>query len=188
MKQRNNKVDAVHVGMHKTGTTFLQMEFFPLLEHVNVLSNELLSGRPFYTTLDDILQVDEREYYAQKIFEQYGDVKIILGVRDPLSHMISLYSEYLRGGGCERFNVWKRVCLNWRYLEVKSYINILNTTFSNVFIYEYESLSQDKQRVLRDMCDFLGCDLPEYRDVVHRKGFNMIGRTWAWLRNRFGGN
>jgi hypothetical protein len=132
-----------------------------------------------------MLVVDEREYYAQKIKEQFGDVKIILGIRDPESHIQSLYSEYLCGGGVERFKVWKRSFLNWRYLEVNNYIKLLNDSFSEVFIYEYELLSRDKTRFMSLLCDFLECQVPDYQDVVHRKGLNKWNRNYVWLRNRF---
>ena len=54
----------VHVGLHKTGTTFLQREIFPKIKNVNynrdvfwvknyknkinVISNEWLSGQPYH--------------------------------------------------------------------------------------------------------------------------------------------
>ena len=73
-----DRIEAVHVGLHKTGSTWLQLLFFPKLP-VTILSNELISGIPEYHTLKDMLDVDERYYYTDCIREQLGDVKIILG-------------------------------------------------------------------------------------------------------------
>lgn len=172
-----------HVGLHKTGTTWLQLEFFPKIskKQATIISNEYFSGRPFRLTIDDILPIDERFYYADLIKQYYGDVKIILGLRNKKDIIKSMYSEYLKGGGTELFDIWKKVMLNPRYFEYDEYIDYLQRTFTKVFVYWYEDFKQDKWHVLMNMCKFIDCNVPYFEDVYHNVGLYGHINHLRWL-------
>lgn len=98
----------IHIGLHKTGTTFLQKDFFPKIPHTHfyrniheflnnqvnsgrvIISNESLEGNPF---LGNWLQSYKNNvHYISKIFH---NPSIIIGFRKHDSFLLSLYKQYL---------------------------------------------------------------------------------------------
>jgi hypothetical protein len=107
---------AFHVGLHKTGTTFLQGEVFPRLNGIQYLrwrnleylirldetnrylvSCEGLSGRTF-------AGLDERRTGLSRLAQMFPRARVIIGVRRHGDFLASLYSQYLRYGGTESFS------------------------------------------------------------------------------------
>lgn len=111
----NMKRITLHVGLHKTGTTFLQEHIFPQLpspirylrrydRHLNIItpryeeclliSDEGVSGKLFggryYQDFADTLR---------SIQLTYGDPKIIFGFRRQTEWVEPVYKQYLEEGG-----------------------------------------------------------------------------------------
>jgi hypothetical protein len=102
----------IHIGLHKTGTTFLQKYFYPKLEDVQyinstdpihkltdglndktgklLISSEGFSGNPFKESW--LRQFYTSLRFIKKIFPY---CRIILGLRDHKNLAISLYSQYI---------------------------------------------------------------------------------------------
>jgi len=183
LKIKSRQVEMVHVGLHKTGTSWLQFELFPKLP-VNIISNELLSGRPMRLTIDDIIDTNERYHYAKEIKYKYGDVKILLGIRNKPELMNSLYSQYLKGGGTMIWSIWKHTYLNWSYLNYEAYIQYLSNKFSDVKVYRYEDFRDRKEQFVKELCDWLGCDVPKYSDYPVNKGLTTKQKlNYLWKSN-----
>ena len=176
------KVDMIHVGLHKTGTSWLQYEVFPRINK-NIISNELFSGRPFRLTIDDIIDTNEREYYAKLLREKYGDVKILLGLRNPDTLIPSLYSQYLKGGGTMGYRLWRNIGFNPKYISYQRYVDFLRTIFSDVKIYHYEEIKDNKELFINELCEWLGCPVPKYRDYVINKGLSNWQKKKYWFKN-----
>jgi len=175
--------DAVHVGLHKTGTTWLQREFYPKISK-RVMSNEMLSGFPVVSSLDLMLKHNLREYYADCIKKQFGDVKIIVGIRNIDSLAKSLYSQYLKAGGTDPYSIWRVMTLDHRYLDYKPYIRYLKDNFTDVYIYTFEDLNNNKKDCLKSLCDFLDCDYPsDIVDTRHNTGLYGFTAFKKWLNN-----
>lgn len=124
-----------------------------------------------FSSLNYMLKYNLRDYYADCIKKQYGDVKIIIGVRDPESLSKSLYSQYLKAGGNQPYIVWRRISLNESYLDYENYIRCLKLRFSDVHVYHFEDLNRCRGATLRFMCDFIGCSYPV--DLIDGKRHNI---------------
>jgi hypothetical protein len=161
----------IHVGLQKTGTTALQNSVFANMKDVQyfhymdwytkvkpdvdiLFSNEDLSGFPIghrlnrYSILDNIKQA-------------FPTAKIIVGFRDLDSWQKSLYIETVRQGYTHSFSSYKD-SFNPLYLDNEMYEDTLRKYFSDVFVYQFEELKKDFDEVVKDICDFLNKDIPEY--------------------------
>jgi len=160
----------IHVGLQKTGTTALQnvfanmkdIQYFHYMDwyttakpDVDILfSNEDLSGFPIghrlnrYSILDNIKHV-------------FPTAKIIVGFRDLDSWQKSLYNEAVRQGYTHSFFCYKD-SFNPLYLDNEMYEDTLRKSFSDVFVYQFEDLKKDFDGVVKDICEFLNKDIPEY--------------------------
>ena len=101
----------IHLGLHKTGTTWLQSEVFSRLKNVSYLhqfeldtiipdskkvliSCEWLSGKPH------LLESTEKMYIiADRLKKIFPSSKIIVGFRDKDSWLKSLWKQYIMEGG-----------------------------------------------------------------------------------------
>jgi hypothetical protein len=107
---------AFHIGLHKTGTTFMQRHVFSAWPGLNYLrfrnleyflrldpsqaylvSCEGLSGSTF-------APIGERLEAVRRLAEMFPRAKIIISFRRHGDYLASLYSQYLRYGGKEPFD------------------------------------------------------------------------------------
>jgi hypothetical protein len=106
----------IHVGMHKTGTTFMQKAVFPKFKNITyvkpntlldgylrlelngpcLISNERLAGR-LWATLE---QVDAS---LKRLSEIFPGAVILMSFRPHESFIVSSYKQYLHQGGILRF-------------------------------------------------------------------------------------
>jgi len=186
-----------HIGFMKTGTSFLQGEVFPKLKEVNyihylhqmlvkdfgndypvLLSDGKLGGRAhssrWVSTDNDCFSI------ASRIKEFFPEAKIILTVREHVSWLSSIYREYVRMGGCYRYERWYREVLNPLYKEpgfVERFCEHLSSVFGvdNVFVQHYEDLVDNPVLFLICLCRFIGCSYPNYVCFhVYNKGLNVV--------------
>ena len=175
----------LHVGMHKTATTFLQAEIFPKLKNVNlihkfelgsklyedklnIISNEGFSGKSYHP----FTNADERFIKADRLHAMFPDAFILIGVRNPTSWHKSLYSQYLKRGGILKFEEWKEN-VDPRYFDTYYYINYLQKLFGEkkVYVYEFEELIKNHHKFVLGICAFLEVDVPEYENKVFQRSF-----------------
>ena len=84
----------IHVGIHRTGSTFLQNIIFPKLSNSkSIFSNEAISGSFFSPGYED----------ARELKSLCPDVKIIIVLRNQHSLINSFYSLYLKVGGTKTY-------------------------------------------------------------------------------------
>lgn len=189
VKVVNNKEVYVHIGLHKTGTTFLQNEIFPKMnvnyiykwkdEHrikkdKNLISNENLSGNPFeqYT--------DKRNVLLRGIKATYPHGKIILGLRNKKEIIASLYSQWILGGGTESFDFFYTKMVDNPHLDYQKLYRFLRMLFgeNNIFIYQYEQLVQHPDEIIERLCDFINVPVPDYMNKRYRK---RLDQRKIWL-------
>jgi hypothetical protein len=181
-----------HLGLHRTGTTFLQNEIFPKIEglsynvyrpdspeyfldknKINLISREGLSGRPFASINLNAL---ERDLFAYGISKKYPNSRIILGIRKKDDWLKSLYHYYVKGGGYMSYESWFNN-FDKSYLDFERYIDLLNDLFDEVYVYNFEELRNNKKKCIQDLCDFIGLDPPSFEDKAHNKSWNK-GKLW----------
>lgn len=158
----------IHIGLHKTGTTFLQHNFFPKIEntfyaHNNeffvpwkkqlldkpdnmLLSYEGFSGFPW----DEKVLNNKKANYSwfesfqlnvDQLKKLFPKAIILIFFRKHGDLLISIYKQYLQEGGTKRlvdFYGEKKIIEN-RDLNFTNRINYLNKRFDNVFCLNYET-------------------------------------------------
>ena len=130
----------IHVGLHKTGTSFLQAEIFPRIKNVNyigmlkygtkiyddklnIISDEELSVNPHLPPChSDYFDSGQRYVIAERLHSIFPDAKIILGIRNKDSWLRSVYSQYVKGGGVHDFDSFVANVFDHRFLDFDSYI------------------------------------------------------------------
>jgi len=192
----------IHLGLHRTGTTFLQKEVFPKLKDVNftrnytivtkmerfkinLISNEDLSICPFDNKFHKGLTPTDRFVVIDRIKKIFPHASIILGLRDKEEWSRSLYSQYVKSGYrlsypefMMRFNITK-------FYDFESYVDYIRKNFDNVFVYYLEDLKKDNYKIVSDICSFIGVDVPKYKNkkvnmtmednlISRRKYYNVI--------------
>jgi len=184
-----------HVGLHKTGTTFLQRNVFYNMKNINFFCTD---GRQF-TGVKDIdknkINLISNEWYSGDphvskdftrykigldIATKYPDSKVIVVFREKNSWMKSLYSQYIKNGGTYNFERWKRDFFNEKYLDFKGYEKFLQKNFKKVLVLWFEDLRKNPDNFIKSICDFIGIKVPKYDNKIVGKGFSS--RQLAFLR------
>lgn len=178
----------IHIGLPKTGTTFLQHLIFPMLRDVNYLetntniknfinnynlknqfliSSESLSGNPFsgYWFRDFKNNI-------VKVKKLFPDASIILGVREHKSLIKSLFNQYLHEGGTKDFTRFFNQANDEKYfferadLSYKLRIELIEEYFENVYCFSFEEFKVDFESFFRKFGRFLGVRLEEIEEII----------------------
>ena len=173
----------IHVGMHRTGTTFLQDQVFPILKDVNfiryrdfliklkpgknLISNESFSICPFNWVGNDKLNVNDRFVVADRLHKCFPDAKIIVGTRkDRENWKRSIYGKYLEQYQSLPFEKFVEKYDLDTYTDFESYIKYLQDLFDDVYVCNLEDLKKDSDSYIKGICDFIGVDVPKYKNKV----------------------
>lgn len=189
----------VHVGLMKTGTTFLAKEVYPKIKNIhyeercdldqctengkNLFFNQCLSGRPHLLgrTADMAL------HRADNLKALYPNAKIILNVRNKNAWLNSVYREYVRFGGNLNFlQFYDNFDKN--FLDFNGYINYLKKLFGteNVYVSDYETLNNNPEEYIKDLCNFVDCEIPIYTNRIVRPSLSdQQVRLGKFLNNSY---
>lgn len=164
----------IHIGLHKTGTTFIQYRILRELEdvvwihgaqsHRNlmaadfnksiVISDEGISGK-----LKGGTYLDDFKTNVNKLKQLYGNPKIVIGFRKHEDFIFSVYKQLLHEKGTRSiqklFNAQNTGLIKHHELYFSERIELLKSLFSDVFIYTQESLQDDPHEFLEALCRFL---------------------------------
>ena len=158
----------IHLGLHKTGTTFLQRNVFPFSKEinyiygdklrnlnivedkVNVLSGEWLSGTPHEPE-----PVSRRYELAYSLSILFPNAKILLVLRNKDDWVNSIYKQYVLSGGKEKKKKFVEYIFDDGYLKFVEYIFYLKDLFNDVKIMYYEDLKNNPNKFLSDLFSFL---------------------------------
>ena len=196
-----NTADVVlHIGLLKTGSTYLQKSFFPFLD-LNFIYYSYNSF-PFFNIVNDGVNLISSESFAGIAYKSKGSLKrydilenlhsllprsrVILCLRDKNSLVKSLYKMFVLKGGILSFDDFVHYELNSDYLDVEELVDFVNSRFRDCFIYDYEDFCRDGDRVLGDMCEFIGVPMIYgYSDKPVNVGLNdnMVSKVRNVNRN-----
>lgn len=164
-----------HIGLHKTGTTFLQRSYF------NTLSLKYIHGaKPFYQIIEEISQTESKivlissenlsgnlfstnylndfEKNIKTIKKIFGDVGVIIGFRKHTEFLLSAYKQALQQGNTinlkDFFNEKNKGLLRHQDLNYSHRIKLLKKEFTNVFIYTIDDI-KDLNALNKSLCEFL---------------------------------
>jgi len=175
----------LHIGLPRTGTSFLQNEVFKKLpihykhdmltvdefglrDGINLLSHEDLCGKIYLPT-----KLDRLGFFSY--YSKYKP-KIIMGIREQESLHKSMYNILLWLGYSKSFQDAKKH-LEYKY-NVDEIVNQVHTYFDDVFIYHFDDFKKNNEKVVSDICDFLNVDIPNVN-------FHVVNKRWnkrqMWL-------
>ena len=157
---KKHEQTVIHVGYPKTGTSFLQLEVFPKLQNdkLCIISDESLIGRVFKKDTSDMGSI------ALMLKKLYPDAKIIIGTRGHKTMLKSLHCQYVKEGGYFNYDDFVKLVINMERFDYKHYIKFLKKLFGedNVWLYHFEDFQHDVDKVINDICEFIGCTVPSY--------------------------
>jgi hypothetical protein len=195
----------LHLGLHKTGTSFLQAEVFPKIKNVsfprngifrfgtkiyenklNIISDEELSVNPHLPPCHfEYLESNQRYVIAERLHLLFPQAKIILGIREKKSWLRSVYSQYIKGGGIHNYDDFVNQDFDSGFLDFESYIECLKTYFDEVLIYHFEDLKKDPISFVKKICNFIGKDVPQFENKIYEKGWSERQLKLGLYLNRF---
>lgn len=179
----------VHMGLMKTGTTFLQQDFFPrlslnyiqtyddfrkpLLSNVTLFSSEALGGSIYHKRDPEGMF----KSFKQSILHLKNcsrELKLIICFREPKAFLISSYKQYLHEGGYLSFEKFYSPYGNAKVIEsdlkFAKYIDFLLNHFerNDLFLYNYDSFKYAPEKVLIALMKFMEIELNSalVRDVL----------------------
>jgi len=183
----------IHMGLHRTGTTFLQQHVFPKLNvnyihvdakdimkkadikdgQINLLSSEYFSGAPL-----DFKNIhygsSDRYLIAEKLKELYPKAELIIVLRNTDDWKRSLYNQYVKSQGhITREEFDKK--FDKSYLDYITYTDYLNKKFGimNVHYFDYQDLKDDYQDFINRMCKVIGVKTPVVKNVIYNKSLTV---------------
>ena len=204
----------IHVGLPKTGTTFLQKVVFPCMKEVNLLSrysfvppNYIITGGLSKNKINLIsdeslfgsVYLDKSHKSGMEIADNlvklFPDAKIIVTFREKEPWINSLYQHFLRVPDRYRKinnyddfmnNYFDKKCLNF-----DKYESYLKKKFKEVLVLQYEDLKNDDTIFVKEICDFIGAKLPIYENirvnpsVLNQKSYSILNRFSRYPANYY---
>jgi len=187
----------MHIGLHKTGTTFLQDAIFPNLKGIKYFykpTNQKGEIDPFDINEKGKILISDEEIsrsvpnrnhhtrleFIQLLHKNFPDAKIILGLRDYQPWLKSCYSQYIKAGGYLKLNDYKQ---KYPHLKPSEYYRIIKTLWGeeNTFVYWQENLKHTPNITLKQLCEFMNVDIAEY----HHTSSNVSLKGWKLSLMRY---
>lgn len=190
----------IHVGLRRTGTSFLQQKIFSKLDGINyidkhklpltylridnnktnLISYEGLSGKPY----DIIDAKDTRFEIADTLKQLFPGAKIIIGIRETEDWLKSCYAESIKAGNYLLYPKWFERTIP-SYTDNTTYIDYLKRTFDDVLVYEFEEFRDHTERVVEQLCKYIGANVPEYVNVKVNVRYTKKQMGFVRFLNRF---
>jgi len=164
----------LHLGCHKTGSTWLQEFFFPKIRNLWFFYkwnlNEIpedMGELPMLISDEELSKsMPDRENHLEQIYElkkKYPGAKIILGIRRFNPWFESCYRQTIKTG-----RHWSKDKYFTKYGDCPTpeyYAFVCQSLWKDVFVYSFENFCRDKDKVLVEMCKFMDVEKPAYEDI-----------------------
>lgn len=220
----------IHVGFHKTATTFLQRRIYPKMQNVTHIKNKHISetlydirlksltdgnielirdrfakweeGRPLlisYEGLSGSPFSQKRSKQQESILkdlrrvfpaESY-DVRIIIGIREQVKLVTSLYLQYIHQGGTQKPETYFKEMQEFGVLDhfyYDRYLEMVEDIFGKDSYYcmVYETFNEDINKGLLELLEYMGEDaVPNYSNTQVNRSFGAaqakVGRRLNFL-------
>jgi len=189
----------LHIGMPRTGTTFLQHEIFPKLSiryispeffrygHIGTLAefynyileeDTLISNENIYCDMWN--KEDTRFERLEMLNKLFLHAKIIFTIRDKDSLKKSWYKKSIGVGATWSYGEFLQQ-INTDVFDYEPYIEHLKNLFGDIYVYKYEDFRKNPDEVIKEMCDFIGVEMPEIDKDAYKRRWN-IGYTYRQIK------
>jgi len=177
-KSLKGKEIFLHIGLHKTGTTFLQKEVFPKIKdiefhdrkyliydmQVNQNKKILFSGERYSVSMPHYRYVYECNDALLNLKKLFPDAKIIVGFRDKKEWLYSCYYQFIKGaGGFLSFDSYLEKYKE-HILDFEKYLLEIRSLWEDVFVYDFAEFRKDPHVVVGKICAFMDVDVPSFEN------------------------
>lgn len=143
----------------------------------------------------DYISGEHAKRNAQRIKDVFGNVKIIYVIREQISMLGSIYSQYVKIGGTRSFEDWfldplecKGIIDRLKYdKNIQMYYDIFGR--ENVLVLLFEELREDKKEFLEKIYSFIGCKdinfIPKESEKAVNTSLTTHGAAVARFLHRF---
>jgi hypothetical protein len=174
----------IHIGMHKTGTTFLQTEVFPKIPNINyqtkvdlttkvepgkinLFSDENLDGGSYRL----FNNANQRDAIIENLHKMFPTAKIIICLRDKEHWLKSAWKQYIVAYySCSFEEYCKRI--DPRFLEFDEYVGKIQHLFGseNVYVCSFQVLLIAPETFVKNLCNFMEVKTPKFENKTIYKG------------------
>lgn len=194
----------IHLGLAKTGTSWLQKRVFPQLdvEYHHCGQYQALIYKPTmkkpmvlsYEGFSGIIPLNDRYTNAFRLKKMFPTARILLMIRDKEKYKNSLYSQHIKNGGvCSRQEFFDLVESHPYFLNWELYIRYLQKLWGerSVKVLSFDRMIQDYDGFLQELCDYIGVPVPvdiDYTPVNTSLSSRQvrIWRRWNhWFKGRW---
>lgn len=188
----------IHIGYHRTGTSFLQVELFPLIPDSATVSELDDADRIAADTslrlaimTQEALSSDldrDRPELAAELARRFPSARIFIGIRSQYSIMRGVYHLYVKAGGTDDYETFVKARCG-RLFDYARLVTAYRAAFGvdNVFVMRHEDLARQPVASMQDLLRFAGADPDVATRVVNRRTKPSAGdptMTLLRLRNR----
>ena len=170
----------IHIGYHRTGTSFLQTELFPLIpasamtqyldEAERIAADPTL--RLAIMTAEDLSSDLERDRpeLAHELAQKIPGARILIGIRSQYAIMRGFYHLHVKGGATEDYKTFVQARCG-RLFNYMRMVDAYRTSFGNenVMVLPHEDLLRDPLRTMAALLKFVGADPGLAAKVINRR-------------------
>lgn len=169
----------VHIGYHRTGTSFLQTELFTLIPGAALTmfadEAERIAADPalrLAILTDEGLSSDlerDKPEMADELFRRFPDARVLIGVRSQYTIMRGIYHLHVKDGGTEDYESFVAARCGGLF-NYDRMVDAYRSTFGaeKVFVLLQEDLSREPLASMAAVLQFAGID-PAIAAKVHNR-------------------
>lgn len=192
----------LHVGLHKTGTTYLQSVVFRRWRGIHYLQN---------LTVENFLRIDsgetvlasregfsgpalghqaEKLAFLKRLSHMFPDARVLISFRPHASYVNALYSQYLRYGGTltlpEFFDIeTDRGVLTKADVQFRPYIEAIGEYWGQrPFVFLLSEIINAPDRLAADLGTLVGTDAPPFDAATQGSRNASLGAVQATTLRR----
>lgn len=192
----------LHIGMHKTGTTYMQRCVFPRFEGVQYIHSPILDKFVNLSSRKQYLGSNERlagtlwaspsdvDHSIEGLSKLFPDARILMSFRPHHEYIISSYKQFLHEGGTKTFREYFDVVGNRGYLRkeqlyYRDRIQAVERYFGRApFVFTLSEIKSNLDGLLRDLGTYMNARPPKAVDVSKTPRNRGVGYYQASILRR----
>lgn len=209
----------IHIGLHRTGSTFLQQYVFyelsgvayqPKQKKLKFIQHALYSNDEVFLFSDEQFSSSpvgpflvhnewygyrswavHRQHVLSRLKALFPQARIILGVREQLPWLLSIYNLYLMyGGKLGLMDFWhdgkEPLVLEAKDLKIEPIITEVCRLWPDVHIFNFDDIRQNRQRFMNGLLNFINLnDTPVINNKQTKSRLSFRGQKYVGAINGF---
>ena len=161
------------------------IDSYLVMDKINLFSREQIYSDAGLNPMKNE-SFEKRVKKIKKLKNIYPNSKIIFGIRNKDSLLKSYYIKYVMNGGTLLFSDYASKIQKDNRLNYDEYVKQLISLFSkdNVYIYKFENLVKSRGLFVKELCEFIGTDIPIYENIKRNKSYGKNRILLSLLLNR----